>query len=407
MLKEYFNWKKSRSVGAKAVKRLRAVVNGVSRKARGVLVMAIAMLMAVSLAACGNGGSGDASTTVPESQPPAAAPASAKAEEPSGDAGAPDSGDIVVYTALEDEQVTEYLDVFNSHFPDIKVNIVRDSTGIITAKLLAEKDNPQADLVWGTAASSMMVLDSEDMLEGYAPAGVDRILPQFKSGKSEPTWVGIDAWETAIVVNTVEFAKTGAGPISSYEDLLQPELKDCIVMSNPASSGTGLLTVAGVLQLKGKDTDAGWDFLDQLNENVAMYVHSGSKPAKMAGAGETTIGISFGYAGIKQIRDGAPVEVIFPAEGSGWDLESNALMKKDGIKAASKTFLDWAISDEAMDLYKANYPIIATGQGGKYEGFDGDPVDQLIDNDFVWVSGNRDSILDQWTERYDGKSEPK
>ena len=321
--------------------------------------------------------------------------------------GSPDNGDIVVYTALEDEQVTEYLEVFNARYPNINVNIVRDSTGIITAKLMAEKDNPQADLVWGTAASSMMVLDSEGMLEGYSPAGADRILPQFKSGKTVPTWVGIDAWETAIVVNTVEFAKTGAGPISSYKDLLQPELKDAIVMSNPASSGTGLLTVAGVLQLNGKDTEAGWDFLDQLNENVAMYVHSGSKPAKMAGAGETTIGISFGYAGIKQIRDGAPVEVIFPAEGSGWDLEANALMLKDGIKAASKTFLDWAISDEAMDLYKANYPIIATGQGGKYEGFDGDPVDQLIDNDFVWVSGNRDNILSKWTERYDGKSEPK
>jgi 2-aminoethylphosphonate ABC transporter binding protein len=250
----------------------------------------------------------------------------------------------------------------------------------------------------------MMILDSEGMLEPYSPLGVERILPQFKSGKSEPTWVGIDAWETAIIVNTVEFAKTGAKPIKSYEDLLQPELKDQIVMPNPASSGTGLLTVAGLLQLKGKDSEAGWDFLDKLHENVAQYVHSGSKPAKMAGAGEATIGISFGYAGIKQIRDGAPVDVIFPSDGSGWDLEANALMKKTEIKAAAKTFLDWAISDEAMDLYKANYPIITTGQGGKYDGFEGNPVDQLIDNDFVWVSGNRDSILSKWTERYDGKS---
>jgi iron(III) transport system substrate-binding protein len=304
--------------------------------------------------------------------------------------------------------VTEYLAVFNEKYPDIKVNVVRDSTGIITAKLLAEKSNTQADLVWGTAASSLMVLDTEGMLEAYAPVGVDRILPQFKSDKAVPTWVGIDAWETAIVVNTVEFAKTGAKPITNYEDLLQPELKDAIVMSNPSSSGTGLLTVAGVLQLKGKDTEAGWDFLDKLHENVSQYVHSGSKPAKMAGAGETVIGISFGYAGIKQVKDGAPVEVIFPTDGSGWDQEANALMKKDGgVKAAAKTFLDWAISDEAMDLYKSNYPILATGQGGKYEGFDGNPVDQLIDNDFVWVSGNREGILTKWTEKYDGKSAPE
>lgn len=68
-------------------------------------------------------------------------------------------GEITVYTALEDEQVTEYLAVFNEEYPDITVNVVRESTGIITARLLAEKDNPQADVVWGTAASSMMVLD--------------------------------------------------------------------------------------------------------------------------------------------------------------------------------------------------------------------------------------------------------
>ena len=364
------------------------------------IVLLLVMLLVVGMAACANG----ASTEAPASKASAKAPVQAEAAIESGDIGEPDSGEITVYTALEDEQVSEYLEVFNSEYPDIRVNIVRDSTGIVTAKLLAEKANPQADLVWGTAASSMMILDSEGMLEGYAPAGVDRILPQFKSDKSVPTWVGIDAWETAIIVNTVEFAKTGASPIKTYEDLLQPELKERIIMPNPASSGTGLLTVAGVLQLYGKDTQAGWDFLDKLDANIFQYVHSGSKPAKMAGAGETAIGISFGYAGIKQVRDGAPVEVIFPAEGSGWDLEANALINKGGIKAAAKTFLDWAISDAAMDLYKANYPIITTGQGGKYEGFDSNPVEQLINNDFVWVSGNRDFILTEWTARYDGKS---
>jgi len=94
------------------------------------------------------------------------------------------SGTITVYTALEDEQVSEYLNVFNKRYPKIKVNIIRESTGIITAKLLAEKSNPQADLVWGTAASSMMVMDDLGMLEPYSPKGIERILPKFKSSKA-------------------------------------------------------------------------------------------------------------------------------------------------------------------------------------------------------------------------------
>ncbi|MBS3948707.1 MAG: putative 2-aminoethylphosphonate ABC transporter substrate-binding protein [Dethiobacter sp.] len=319
----------------------------------------------------------------------------------------PTKGEITVYTALEDELVTEYLAAFNQKFPDIKVNIVRESTGVITARLLAEKANPQADVVWGLAASSLMVLDNQGLLEPYAPVGVERILAKFKSDREVPTWVGITAWETAIVVNTVEAQKLGLPEIRSYQDLLKPEFEGHIVMPNPASSGTGFLTVAGILQLKGKDTEKGWEYLDSLHENISHYVHSGSKPARMAAAGETVVGISFGYAGIRQKRLGAPVEIIFPEEGSGWDMEANALMKKGEIKPAAKTFLDWAISDEAMNLYKANYPIISTGKGGTYEGFTFNPVDQLIENDLAWVAENRESILEKWTQRYGTKSAPR
>lgn len=334
--------------------------------------------------------------------PPAETPPPVPEEDPT-------SGTITVYTALEDELVTEYLAVFNTQYPNITVNVVRESTGIITARLLAEKENPQADLVWGTAASSMMVLDDQGMLEPYAPEGVERILTKFKSDKAVPTWVGIDAWETAFVINTEEIGKLGlsVSDIKDYNDLLKPELAGHIVMSNPNSSGTGFLTVAGVLQLRGKGSDDGWKYLEDLHANIDQYVHSGSKPAKMAAAGETVIGVSFGYAGISQKLKGAPVEVVFPASGSGWDMEANALMKKSAVNPAAKTFLDWAITDEAMNLYKENYPIIATGGDGTYEGYEIDPVAQLIDADFVWTAQNRDTILTTWASKFDSKSAPQ
>ena len=34
-------------------------------------------------------------------------------------------GEITVYTALEDEQVSTYLEAFNEEYPDITVNVVR------------------------------------------------------------------------------------------------------------------------------------------------------------------------------------------------------------------------------------------------------------------------------------------
>lgn len=358
----------------------------------------MAVLTAAALAGCGGTENKEADTS---------AQAESTTETEADGTEKADSGEITVYTALEDEQVSEYLAKFNETYPDIIVNVVRESTGIITAKLIAEKDNPQADVIWGTAASSMMVLDDMEALEPYEPEGCDRILPEFKSDKEVPTWVGIDAWETAFVVNTEELEKLGmkAEEITSYEDLLDPRLKGQIVMSNPNSSGTGFLTVSAILQLNGKDSDAGWTYLDQLHENVAQYVHSGSKPAKMAASGECAVGISFGYAGISQRDKGAPVEVIFPEEGSGWDLEANALLKKDEINPAAYTFLDWAISDEAMDLYRVNYPIVTVENTGNYEGYDSNPLEQLIDNDFSWAAENREDILNQWMEKYDSKSE--
>lgn len=64
--------------------------------------------------------------------------------------------EISVYTALENEQIPVFLESFKEKYPDIKVNITRDSTGVLITKIIAEKDNPQADLVWGTAATGFI-----------------------------------------------------------------------------------------------------------------------------------------------------------------------------------------------------------------------------------------------------------
>ena len=323
-------------------------------------------------------------------------------------AQAASAGEITVYTALENEQVGQYLKLFAAQHPDIKVNVVRDSTGIITAKLLAEKDNPVADVVWGTAATSMLVMADLGMLEPYAPRGLDRVIPSFRDAATPPLWVGIDVWETAIVVNAVEAKKEKLPKIEGFEDLLKPELKGKIVMPNPASSGTGFLTVSAILQLMGEEK--GWAYLEKLNGQIAFYTHSGSKPAKLAAAGECTVGVSFGYAGLSQKKKGAPVDVIFPKEGAGWEVEANALVRKPSVKADAKTFLDWAITDDVMKEYAKNYPITAVKLSGAAlpEGYSKDPVSQLIaKNDLLWAAKHRDAILKTWSAKFEGASVTK
>lgn len=313
---------------------------------------------------------------------------------------------IVVYTALEDDEYPTYLELFRQLHPDIDVKVVRDSTGIVTAKFLAEKNNPQADVIWGLAATSLIKARHEGMLEPYAPAGLEKVDGMFRDSSSIPSWVGIKAWETGFIVNTIELRERGLPMPQSYADLIKPEYKGLITMANPASSGTGYLTVSGIMQIMGEQK--GWEYLDRLDANIMQYTHSGSKPAKMAGQGECVIGISFGYRGLKQKAKGEPVETVWPAEGAGWDLEANALVKKDTITEAAKTFLDFAISDDVMRLYADIYPITSVDTGmPPPEGYPADPKSLIIKNDLEAASEARDSILIEWSRRYDGKSESR
>jgi iron(III) transport system substrate-binding protein len=321
-------------------------------------------------------------------------------------AGTANAQDLTVYTALESDQIKAYEEAFVKSNPGIKIKWVRDSTGVVTAKLLAEKANPQADVVMGLAATSLMLLDKEGMLQAYAPAGLDKLKKTMRDPANPPKWVGMDVWSSAICYNTVEGGKRSIPAPASWADLTKPEFKGQITMPNPASSGTGFLMVSGWLQMMGEE--AGWKYMDGLHQNIAAYTHSGSKPCKQAAAGEFTVGISFEYRANKSKKEGAPIEAILPKEGLGWDLEAAAIMATTKQADAAKKLLDWSASEEANKLYAQNFAIVALpGIQSKLEFIKGDVEAMLGKNDFVWAAANREKILAEWTKRYDTKSEPK
>jgi iron(III) transport system substrate-binding protein len=313
---------------------------------------------------------------------------------------------LTVYTAIEAEDLQRYAAAFNQDHPDIRINFVRDSTGIVLAKLLAEKNNPQADVVWGLAATSLLQLKSEGMLEPYAPKGVEALDPKFVDKDNPPSWTGMDAWIAAICYNRVEAAKAGLTPPTSWHDLTKPEYRGKIVMPHPASSGTGFLDVSSWLQLFG-DKD-GWAFMDGLHQNIASYVHSGSKPCKLAASGETTIGIAFDFRGAKEKSDGAPIDVIIPSEGVGWDMEASAIIAGTPNLEAAKTLIDWTISKKANEMYNVGYAVVAyPGVAKPVANYPAEAITRMIDNDFEWAANHRDTILAEWQKRYDSKSAPK
>jgi len=317
---------------------------------------------------------------------------------------------LLVYTALETDQLKAYQEGFNKAYPDIEIKWVRDSTGVITAKLLAEKANPQADVVMGVAASSLALLDRQGMLVPYAPLNLDGIMAQYRDKKNPPAWFGMDVWGATVCFNTVEAAKKGIPKPETWKDLTKPAYKGQVVMPNPASSGTGFFDVTAWLSLWGDDggKGGGWKYMDALHENIAQYTHSGSKPCNMAAAGEFVVGISFEYRANSNKAKGAPIDLVFPKEGLGWDLEAFAIHKGTKKLEAAKKLADWASSKDAMLLYGKNFAI--TAQPGLAPPLPNIPKDyesRLVKMDFGWAAENRERILAEWNKRYNAKSEKR
>ena len=311
---------------------------------------------------------------------------------------------IRVYTALEADQIQAYEQSFQKAYPDVKIEWVRDSTGIITSKLMAEKAAPQADVVMGLAASSLLLLEKENLLLPYAPKGVEKLSRLYVSGHNPPYWVGMDVWSATICFNTVEAARQGLPKPQSWQDLIKPVYKGKIVMPNPASSGTGYFDVSAWLTLFKEK--GGWDYMDKLHDNIGLYVHSGSKPGKMAASGEYPIGITFEYRAAKLKAEGAPIDLIFPKEGLGWDLEATGIMKTTKHLDAAKKLADWCASKVANELYEKNFAVVAYPGVAKSNPLLPANFEQLlVKQDLKWSAVNRERILAEWTKRYDGKSE--
>lgn len=311
---------------------------------------------------------------------------------------------LLIYTTFENEQVAQYIGAFNKAYPNIQTEVIVDSHGVISAKILAEKDNPKADIVYGLSVFNMEQLKKENLLAPLKIDNLNNFEPHLRDKDNPPYYVGLSGVESAIIINEQELIKKSLPIPQSYQDLANPIYKGLITMPNPTSSGTGFLSVVGWIELFGEEK--AWKYMKELDKNIAFYTHSGSKPARMALSGEYPIGLSLGYRGHRMLVEKKPIKMIFPAEGYGWDLESLGLIKKDSINPNAEIFIRWASSDEAMKLYASNNALTGINQKEKPLGYPRD-LTKLAHINFVEMAKKREEILKQWNTNFDSKSEAK
>jgi putative spermidine/putrescine transport system substrate-binding protein len=238
--------------------------------------------------------------------------------------------------------------VTEAYFKKTGVRVPPDMKGssAAMAALEAEKNNPQADVVYYSGAIGYQAA-TKGLHQAYKPAGWERIPANLKD--SEGHWWTIHVAHIALLVNTS--ALNGKPVPRSFEDLLRPEYKGMVVYDDPRIHGTAFTFVYGINQLLGggPDLNEGFSYLKKLHSNILKYAKENSYNDLMRG--EVPIWINADGNGLKAKHvDNARVEVIIPAEGAITMPLVMAMVREAPRPAEAKKYLDWLLSDEAQTL---------------------------------------------------------
>jgi len=283
----------------------------------------------------------------------------------------------------------------------ITVNYVRMSTGEALARLEAEKENPQFDIMWGGPIDTYIAGSNEGMFEAYESPNVKNLLDQEKYQDPDNFWSGIYVGSLGFATNE-EFlaANPGLEAPTSWDDLLKPEFADQLLVAHPSTSGTSYTAMATVLQLLGEE--AGWDYLNDYASQVLQFTKSGSAPAKFVGAGEGAVGVVFSHDIVKQIEAGLPLVLSFPEEGTGYEIGGMAIVKGAQHPDAAQKWYDWALTAEAQALGPKYKAYQAPTVGGVELAYPELLEVNLIDYDFQWAGDNKKDFVDRFINEIAG-----
>ncbi|EKN4868645.1 ABC transporter substrate-binding protein [Yersinia enterocolitica] len=258
-------------------------------------------------------------------------------------------GRLVIYCSATNAMCEEEAKAFGEKY-DVKTSFIRNGSGSTLAKVDAEKKNPQADVWYGGTLDPQSQAGEMDLLYAYASPNLAQIMPQFrdpakrKGNYSSAVYIGI----LGLGVNTDRLKEKGQPEPKCWKDLTNPIYKGEIQIADPQSSGTAYTALATFSQLWGED--AAFDYLKKLNANVSQYTKSGIAPARNAARGETTIGIGFLHDYSLEKEKGAPLKLISPCEGSGYEIGGVSILKGARNLDNAKLFVDWVLSKDAQEL---------------------------------------------------------
>ncbi|HDR1013292.1 TPA: ABC transporter substrate-binding protein [Pasteurella multocida] len=258
-------------------------------------------------------------------------------------------GRLVVYCSAQNVVCEKAVQGFAKKY-DVKTSFIRNSSGSTLAKIDAEKNNPQADVWYGGTLDPHSQAGEMGLLSAYQSPNLQYIPDELKDpakvkgNYTSAIYLGV----LGFGVNTERLAKLNIPVPKCWQDLTDPRLKNEIQAADPQSSGTAYTALATFIQLWGEDK--AFRYLTDLHKNVSQYTKSGNTATRNTARGEAAIGIGFLHEHSIEKEKGAPVELIVPCEGTGYEIGGVSIIKGARNLDNAKLFVDWALSKEAQEL---------------------------------------------------------
>lgn len=352
--------------------------------------LSLAMVLVLALFACG-GGAGSAapaeagSTQAPQSTAPEAEPAAD--EEPV----------LVVYSSRSEQLNNAVIPAFEKA-TGIKVEVVVAGTGEVLKRVESEKNNPQGDIFWASDESTLS--DYKELFMPYV-SPEDEFM-QESSRNKEGYFTPAFADPIVFIVNT---DLAGDMKIESFEDLLNPELKGKIAMGDPINSNSAFVNLVGMLYAFGEDgdplADSSWEYVDAFIKNLdGKICNSSSQVYKGVADGEYVVGLTWEDPAVNLAISGAPVKVVFPAEGSIFPGESVQIIAGCSHPENAKKFVDFMISDEIQTWVGQNLTVRPLRVGVELADYmtPVEDINVVEDFDEGWVAANKSKIVELYSE---------
>ena len=349
-----------------------------------ILALLLALVMVLSLAACG-GEAAPAATEAPKAEAPAEAPA-APAEKTPADY----TGNLVVYSPHDADPLNAGVALFEAAYPNINVEVIAAGTGELCQRVVAESGNPQGDVLWGGGADTLAAY--VDYFAPYVCANDDVIGNAYKDAAD--LWIGESPLPMVFIYNKTMIDE--ADVPQTWDDLCNENLKGQIAYASPAKSGSAYTQLCTMLFSKST-LDEGWALVEKFIANLDGKVQSSSGNChKLVASGEYAVGVTIEKSAVLY-NDNPDIGYVYPKANSAVP-DGVALIKGCPNEENAKLFIDFVTGMDCQKDQNTNWKRRPVRSDLAPEGLCELSTLDLGDYDFAYAANNKEAIVEKWND---------